>query len=136
MMKVKFMAKARAPDVYELDGETINGIDLSVIEHGGQFLGNDETQSSGIRDAWRDEHGVLHVVLCQRVIASQHPEGPAHWRESQWIDAESYDPEECYVVPTGLQHLARGVDYFVAWGKGIAPGEQGWTVLPQEPADE
>lgn len=63
-MKIKFKATARAVD-YIISNETINGFDLSVIEHGGQFIGDESTRAAGIRDAWRDASGELFVVLQQ-----------------------------------------------------------------------
>lgn len=99
-MKVKFLATGTAPTYYEISGETINGIDLSIIEHGGQFVGNDETKTAGIRNAQRDEHGELWVTLTQEV-------GPGHWTESAWFDADSYAPDTVYVVKLNKPHAGQ-----------------------------
>jgi len=50
---------------YTINGETINAIDLSQLDHGDQFVGDDETNAVGIRHAERDANGVLWVTLQQ-----------------------------------------------------------------------
>lgn len=102
-MKIKFLATGNAPS-YEISGETINGLDLSIVEHGGKFVGSDETRAAGIRNAERDSDGELWVTLCQQV-------GPGHWTESEWLDAEDYDAEEVYVRKLNKPHAGR------AWAK-------------------
>ena len=96
-MKIRFLATGNMPDSYIISKETINGIDLSIIEHGGKFVGNDETRAAGIRNAKRDESGVLWVTLCQEV-------GPGHWTESEWIDADDYVSEAVYVAKLDKPH--------------------------------
>ena len=103
-MRLKFLATGSAPEQCTITNETVNGIDLSVIEHGGEFVGNDATRAAGIRDAVRDDSGTLWVTLCQEV-------GPGHWTESGWIDAEDYDPEAVYVVKQDKPHSGK------AWAK-------------------
>ena len=103
-MRLKFLATGTAPDTYMISDETINSIDLSIIEHGGKFLGSDETRAAGIREAVRDENGELWATLCQQV-------GPGHWTESVWIDADDYDPEAVYVVKQDKPHSGK------AWAK-------------------
>ena len=89
-MKVKFKATGIAPIHYEIEGETINGFDLSALEHGDKWQGNDETKAAGIRHAERDEAGELWVTLKQEV-------GAGHWTESAWMDAIDYNPDAVYV---------------------------------------
>ena len=89
-MKIKFLATGNAPTHYEIDGEIINGIDLSIIEYGGRFMCNEVARQAGIRHAERDEHGELWVTLKQE-------SGSGHWRESDWIDAVDYDPDAIYI---------------------------------------
>lgn len=99
-MKLKFLAKDKAPD-YQISGETINGLDLSIIQHGGQFIPNDTTRAAGIFAAERTESGELYVTLAQDCCASRWGK-PAHWREGQYIDADTYKSDECYIVPTNF----------------------------------
>ncbi|MCA0920218.1 hypothetical protein [Pseudooceanicola nanhaiensis] len=141
-MKILFLATRKAPAAYVLDGETINGFDLSPLEHGGQFLGNATTRAIGLRGVHRDSEGELHVTLCQSVIASRVPNRPAHWRGSEVeIDAAAYDSATCYVIPTGLSDLQQVAEdaevdvpsYAVAWRDGIAQGEAGWCTVPVLP---
>ena len=95
-MKIKLLATADAP-IYSIVDEAINGIDLSPLEYGGEFVGDDETRAAGIRDAERDVSGELHVTLCQAV-------GPGHWAESDWIDASNYDPNAIYAAYLDKRH--------------------------------
>ena len=132
-MKLQFKATGTGPAAYQIDGETINGIDLSPLEHGGMFLGNDVTLAAGISDAYRDSEDVLHVNLKVPVLASRLPGRKAHWRGTgEEIDAADYDPEICYVEPTGVSDLIGGIDYRFAWREGAASGESGWTIEPVE----
>lgn len=125
-MKLRFKATQSGPEVHQIDGETINGIDLSPLEHGGAFVPTAATQAAGIRAAYRNASGVLHVTLTERVIAGRYPGRKAHWRGTgQEIDASTYDPNECHVVPTGMAGIE---DYQIVWRDGAAPGESGWTV--------
>ena len=98
-MKIKYLATGSAP-IYSISGETINGVDLSPLEHGGEFVGNDDTRVQSIRDAERDASGELWVILCQAV-------GPGHWEESDWIDASAYDPNAIYVTYLDKKHSGK-----------------------------
>lgn len=131
-MKLKFKAAAHFGLVsHVIEGETINGIDLSPIDNGGHFIGNETTQEAGIRDAYRDAEGVLHVTLIAPVLASRLPGRKAHWRGSDVeFDAKDYVPGNCYVVPTGVADLNEGLDYRTAWREGFVAGEAGWTIEP------
>ena len=126
-MKLTFKATSKAPE-YNIQGETINGFDLSPLEHGGVFMGNEQTKDAGIRNAYRDEQGELHVTLCQSVIASHIPERRADWRESYEIDAGDYEQGKCYVKPTGVDDLEEGKDYEIVWGEGRGKNEEGFTI--------
>lgn len=129
-MKIKFLATNNSPD-YTITGETINGLDLSVFEHGDQFIRNETTDEAGIRNAYRDEQGILHVTLMQTVIASQLAGFKAHWREGPYIDSEEYDPNTCYVVPTGVANLVEDSDYIITLASDVT-GKTGWTIkLPE-----
>ena len=138
-MKLEFIATGIGPDAHEISGETINGIDLSPLDFGGLFVGNEDTRAAGIRDAHRDAEGELRVTLTERTMASRLPGRKAHWRGTgQEIDAADYDPAECHVTPTGLTGLTEGTDYRIVWRDGMAPGESGWTVESveqEEPTD-
>jgi len=128
MMKIKFKATSTAPE-YDIQGETINGIDLSPIEHGGEFVGNEQTNDAGIRDAYRDEQDELHVTLKQSVIASQYPNRRADWRGGDAeIDSEDYEQGKCYVTPTGVSDLEEGKDYEIVWAEGRGKNEEGFTI--------
>ena len=130
-MKLKFRAVNVEPS-YTINNETINGIDLSVIEEGGKFIGDESTKEAGIYDVYRQD-GELYVTLKQATIASQYPPHKAHWREGNWIDANSYDPDTCYVVPTGV---AGRDDYDIIWTTGLTPEDEGWTITKKEQNDE
>ena len=132
-MKLKFLAYGQNKD-YEINGDTINGIDLSEFPVDGVFTGNEQTEEAGIINVERDSEG-LKVTLYQGTIAGQYPNRKAHWREGSWIDASGYDPETCYVNPTGMQGLEEGVDYEIVKGVDVA-GEEGWTVRKLEGKDE
>ena len=138
-MKLKFRATQAGPGTHQITGETINGIDLSPLEHGGAFVPTEATSAAGIRAAQRDAQGVLHVTLTERVIASQFPGRKAHWRGGEGeIDASAYDPNQCHVTPTGMDGLVEGEDYHIVWRDGLAAGEAGWTIEPiekEEPED-
>ena len=126
-MYIKFKATGFGPKHYDINGEIINGIDFSVFKHGDKFIGDDKTQNAGIRDAYRDEKGELHITLKQVVITSQLKGRKAHWREGSFIAASEYNPDKCYVVPTGVADLVEGKDYQIV--KGIdSAGAEGWTI--------
>lgn len=103
-MKIKFLAKGFAPKSYDINGETINGIDVSLFPQGGTFVGNDVTLAAGIYGVHWD-NGVLHVTLGQMTNAYQFPVASHDWREGEWIDAADYDPAACYVKATNPQAL-------------------------------
>lgn len=125
-MKIKFLAGCNNYS-YKIVNETVNGIDLSVLQSGDVFIGNEKTKKTGIIYAERNNDNVLYVTLEQCVIASQLTRKKAHWREGGFIDAKSYDAEKCYVIPTGVADLIEGKDYQIV--KGIdCTGTEGWTI--------
>ena len=131
-MKLKFKATSTAPE-YDIQGETINGFDLSPLQSGGAFVGNEQTTEAGIRDAYRDEQGELHVTLKQSVIASQYPNRRADWRGGNTeIDVEDYEQGKCYVTPTGVSDLEEGKDYEIVWAEGRGKNEEGFTIRKLE----
>lgn len=134
-MKIKLRARSFGIRDHKISGETVNGLDLSPLEHGGQFIGGEVTEAAHIYDAYRDAKGVLHVTLDMATIASRLPGRPAHWRDSDWINAADYDSEVCYVNPTGVSDLIGGVEYTFAWREGI-DGQWGWTIEPVEAEGE
>ena len=99
-MQLKFKATGRPFD-YEISGETINGFDFSIVEHGGKVTATSELREAGIRKVERDESGELWVTLCQAPPVTKVVRGikmrEGDWRESDWIDAAQYDPEILYI---------------------------------------
>ena len=99
-MKIKFLAKGRPFD-YEINEETVNGFDFSIVEHGGKVTRTSELREAGIRKVERDEGGELWVTLCQAPPVTRVYKGvefrEGDWTESDWIDAADYDPETLYI---------------------------------------
>ena len=99
-MQLKFKATGRAFD-YTIDGETINGFDFVIVEHGGKVTPTQELRETGIRGVERDENGELWVTLCQAPPVTKIVRGvemrEGDWRESDWIDAAAYDPDTLYI---------------------------------------
>lgn len=126
-MKLKFKAKGHAPSQYDINGTLINGIDMSLLPEGGQFVGDETTQEAGIYGAEYID-GELVVTLAQTCIAYETPAYSSDWRGDPdlLIDAENYDPDTCYIVatakPDGAEYVKR---------------DAGWTVaMTQEVDDE
>jgi hypothetical protein len=103
-MRLKFLATAQSPDFYEFDaekitarkGESFEEFDLSPLDHGDKFQGLepdtlDLPPTQIIRDAFRDEHGELHVTLTQASPMM------GNWRESEWMDAAEYVAGRVYI---------------------------------------
>lgn len=97
-MKLKLLATSIAPGHYTIDGETITAhvgdqseaYDLSEMPEGATLTEVDEIAGvRPIRAATR-VNGELQVTLCQRV-------GAGHWSESDWMEAEDYDPDAIHV---------------------------------------
>ncbi|MBY5984468.1 hypothetical protein KUW18_10235 [Halomonas sp. DP5Y7-2] len=139
-MKLIFKAVSDAPTRYSISGEILRAFkgdmceefDLTNFPVEGIFTTADTVdQTETVRDVTRDPSGRLVVTLLQAVIASQYPDKKAHWRESPTIDAEDYDPEICYVIPTGMAGVD---DYEIVQGVDVA-GNTGWTVRKKEMVD-
>lgn len=135
-MKIKFLAWPAAPASYEFEGDAItahlNGgselYDLSDFPESGVFGSADRINNvPAILDIKRVD-GILHVTLPQQVIAGKYPKKEAKWRGLDWIDAVDYDPEKCYVTPTGMGGVE---DYEIVRGVDVA-GVEGWTVRKKE----
>ena len=132
-MKIKVLAAGVAPGYYEINGDVItayvgtesDSYDLSALEEGDTVTAVSEVGGiQPIRHATR-QNGEIYVTLKQQVIASQYPGKRADWRGQQTINAGDYDPNTCYVTPTGM----RGVtDYEVVWAANPLDGREGWTV--------
>ncbi|MBY5941121.1 hypothetical protein KUW00_09480 [Halomonas sp. DP5N14-9] len=139
-MKIKLLATAQAPDRYSFSQEIVvaneagheKAYDLSSFPEGGGFKEAEKLPSGAqaIRCIER-VNGELYVTLVQKVIAGQYPGRKAHWRESPIIDADDYDPNTCYVIPTGMAGVD---DYEIVQGVDVA-GNTGWTVRKKEIAD-
>ena len=138
-MKIYFKSVATAPKRYTFYRDSVTAhfdgfketFDLSNFPDDGVFMGSDIIGAADVvRGAWRS-NGELIVTLTQQVIAGQYPGRKAHWRESPIIDAADYDPNTCYVVPTGMQGVD---DYEILQGVDVA-GNTGWTVRKKEMTD-
>jgi hypothetical protein len=134
-MKLIFDNYNPAPDHYTIDGELITvhhkgqseTIDLSELEHGDKFEGVepeviDLDGGRIITDAYRDEHGELHVRLVQLMPLS------GHWRESLEYDASEYVPGRQYI-----RELRNGVLVEPSWPEDEFEDEVIEPVTPDEP---
>ena len=103
-MKITVLATGNAPTHYSFSGDTITAhydglaedFDLSVIQSDNKFTGVSVDSlnlrdSQIIRDAYRDESGELHAIICQQV-------GSGHWEAGPEIDAADYQPDGINVV--------------------------------------
>ena len=130
-MKIKFLATGQSPDFYEFDGDKITArsgdsfeeFDLSSIEHGGKFEGVEVdtlplAATQIIRDAFRDEHGELHVTLTEKSPMR------GHWRESEWLDVEDYHPMNSHIRKKVGEELIGPIKKFVkVEGEWVARGD-------------
>tara|TARA_B100000929_G_scaffold205405_1_gene163575 strand:- start:4405 stop:4809 length:405 start_codon:yes stop_codon:yes gene_type:complete len=97
-MQLKFLA-GLGPAEYTINGQVINGVDVSAFKAGAQFIGNEQTKEAGIYGVfWRADE--LHVVLAQPTDTTGVPWGA---RDTGWIDAATYTPEARYVAATNPQ---------------------------------
>jgi hypothetical protein len=130
IMKIKLLATGQSPTSYTFDGDIVTAhlgaateeFDLTDLEHGDKFEGvePDTLELPGsqiIRDAFRDEDGVLHVTLTEA-------SGNGRWAESEWMDAEDYHPANTYIrikvrdalVSVAPRMVKRG-------GEWVSPGD-------------
>ena len=110
---------------YTINGETINGIDLSDVLEGEKW-DLPELRAVGIREVSRQD-GELLAVLQQK--HGKMPGISQDWESGEPIDAEDYDPDQCYIRAAPLfgvagWHWERGED--MAWN----------AVLDLEPEEE
>lgn len=123
-MKIKFLATSKGAE-YSFKGEkiTIDGeeIDLSEFPESARFQGIEGDEKNVVRNIERKD-GEMYVTLCQacpvsrisyktdqgmihRLASDPAPESytqkiehrGGHWTESDWIDADEYDPEKLYI---------------------------------------
>tara|TARA_Y100001938_G_scaffold97002_1_gene132670 strand:- start:334 stop:759 length:426 start_codon:yes stop_codon:yes gene_type:complete len=138
-VQLRFLAVPASPDSFEISGEVVTAVvdgeqfvyDLTGFPEGGRLQSAD--RAGGKKVLWgvdRTSEALL-VTLGQTVIAGKYPNRKAHWRESPIIDATDYDPNTCYVIPTGMAGVD---DYEVVQGVDVA-GNTGWTVRKKEMAD-
>ena len=110
-MQVKFQAKGQQQPTYDILGETINGIDLSLFPVGGKFTGDDTTTTAGIYGVERDETtGELLVTLAQASKAYQVRVASHDWVSGDYIDSTLYDAATCYLTPT---KMPQGCESFI-----------------------
>ena len=105
---------------YTINGETINGIDLSDVREG-ETWDLPELRAVGIREVYRDG-GDLFVVLEQR--HGKMPGANQHWGYSDPIEASDYEPQQAYIKPLSMVdksgwHWERGED--MAWHVVLDP---------------
>lgn len=97
-MYIRFLPTEKAPAYYSIADNTINDVDLSVVEPGDVFIGNNETLNAGIRDISMDDSGILYVTLTQEA-------GPGHYQEMEnYIDSNEYNPDSIYVTYLDKTH--------------------------------
>lgn len=112
-MKLKFLATNGPLVKYEIDGEKItitkdggsDQLDLSEFETGDKYEGCSlSCLSRGkrvVRNVERDSNGELWVTLTQEC-------GKGHWRESDWIDSEDFDPYKTYIREISAEEAGVG----------------------------
>lgn len=122
-LKIKAQDQSLSLATHNIMGNVVNSFDLSEFPEGARFVGDDDTRAAGINDVAR-LGGVLHVTLgqCGLPYECQPTGGSYDWHGTgEWIDAEDYDPNRCYIVATSAPE---GAEYIKR--------ENGWTVaLPQ-----
>lgn len=136
MTQLKFLAFGCAPDFYTIDGEVVTAhhgevtksYDLSDFPENGAFQSAEPIiDVPAVLNVERID-GELHVTLLQQVIAGQYPGMSANWRGQRVISASEYDPDKCYVTPTGMVGVE---DYEILRSVDVA-GFDGWTVRKRE----
>ena len=118
-MKIKFKAKGTMQPDYDINNETINGVDLSQFPQGGQFIGDESTQEAGIYDVIHNGTELV-VTLAQCGLAYEcSPVNRSHdWQESELIDSTEYDENTCYIIasskPEDAEYVKREQGFTVA----------------------
>lgn len=132
-MKLKFLP-TQQNFTHTVTGETIDGIDLSEILDGESFS-LPEMSAVGIRKAERID-GELFVTLEQCCIAYRYPVSSHDWRESDWIDADDFNPNQCYCKPISVDGKEdwkfQWVDEMETLPSGVTRPIKGWTVVRNE----
>lgn len=114
---------------YTISGEVINGIDLSIFPADATFKGNADTDAAGIYNVERID-GELYITLGQHGLLYEcTPVNGSHdWLgTSEWMDADDYDPEQCYIVATAAPDDAEYVKRAEGWTVKVP------VVEPEEP---
>ena len=77
-----------------------------------------------------DVQGEIWVTLQQSALPYQVPTNSHDWKESDWIDAADYDPNQCYIVPTNAPDntVTQYVEYTETLPNGATQKRKGWTV--------
>lgn len=102
-MKIKFLAAGNAPDSYSFSGDVITAtyrgaaetFDFSSFDTGAVF---DSIELevlpliyTHVIPSVKRIDGELYVTLCQKA-------GAGHWVESDWLNAEEYNPQTKYIL--------------------------------------
>lgn len=132
-MKIRFEAKSRNIE-YAIVGNTINGMDLSVIPADTKIEPlPKELGDAGINEVYTDNSGELYVTLQQRGLPYQVPVDSHDWRgKLDWIDSESYSKDECYISPISAPEgtKIRWTEYTETRPRsGTEIERKGWTVI-------
>ena len=134
-MKLKFKAVAKSLQNFTVSHESVNDIDLSVIEHKGEWIGNEDTEQAGIIYASRDQEGELWVTLAQATLPYSFGCLSSDWVESDWINLDAYVDGVCYVVPSSVP---KEINYKTLWITKVIETQlgiienSGWTVVLDE----
>jgi len=117
-MKIKILSD-RAHHPISLNGDVVNGFDLSTFPEGAQFAASPEMISVGIYGVERIE-GELYVTLGQYGLDYQCSSlaGGHDWHGTgEWIEASDFDTDRCYIVATSAPD-----------GAECVKRDNGWTV--------
>ncbi len=138
-MKIKFHAIAKHYD-YTITATSINGFDMSGIPADTRVSPLPlELADTGIRAIETDASGEVFVTLQQSKLPYEYPVNRHDWSESDWIDATSYDPSQCYIVPTAMEGKTDYRIEFRDTTETLPNGQQvqckGWTVVKVQPEE-
>lgn len=125
-MKIKVIPTGQYHPL-KINGEVVNGFDLSGFPEGAKFVGNIDTSNAGVYHVERIK-GELYITVGQRDLAYEcEPTNGSHdWTDAdEWINAADYDPDRCYIVATNAPEDAEYVKR-----------DNGWTVVVPQPQGE
>lgn len=133
-MEIKIYPTGSAFFKNTISGKSVNGIDLSVIPPSTAILPlPPELRDAGILAVHTDETGELFVTLQQACLSYEYPVTSHDWKESDWIPAEEFDPNKCYIIPLSVQGKT---DYELVFRdtvevlpSGVEVPRKGWTVV-------